>query len=73
LIEDEPRNFEAWVAGIAADHLEPARSRAYDELGDGPRAQSIATGWLRRKLSSQPQMPGVDPAALEESAAVTGN
>jgi hypothetical protein len=42
--------FEARVAQLVADHVEPARSKAYDELGDGHRALGIAVRWLRPKL-----------------------
>ena len=39
--------FEARVASLAADFVEPAKSKAYNELGDGRRAQAIAASWLR--------------------------
>jgi hypothetical protein len=44
---DDPAAFEARVASLAADFVEPAKSRAYNELGDGRRAQAIAVAWLR--------------------------
>jgi len=40
------------VAQLIADHVEPARSKAYHELGDGRRALSIAVGWLRSMVSA---------------------
>jgi integrase len=33
--------------GRGADFVEPAKSKAYNELGDGRRAQAIAVAWLR--------------------------
>ena len=50
----EPPGFDARVAELVADLVEPARVRAYDELGDGRRAQAIAVSWLRPKLASEP-------------------
>jgi hypothetical protein len=44
--------FDGCVAQIVADHVEPARSKAYDQLGDGRRALSIAVAWLRPKVSA---------------------
>jgi hypothetical protein len=44
--------FDARVVQLVADHVEPARSKAYYELDDGRRALSIAVGWLRSKPSS---------------------
>lgn len=44
---DDPVAYEAKVIALAADLVEPAKSEAYSELGDGQRAQSIATAWLR--------------------------
>ena len=51
-IEDDRPGFDARVSGLVVDLVEPARSRAYDELGDGRRAQSIAICWLRPKFAS---------------------
>ena len=53
-VADVQRAARPVAVGKAAhpDHVEPARSRAYDELGDGRRAQSIAIGWLRPKLAA---------------------
>ena len=48
--DDDPPAVEARVAQLAADLVEPARSRAYDEVGDGRRASSLAVRWLRPKL-----------------------
>jgi hypothetical protein len=44
---DDAATFEARIASLAADLVEPAKSKAYNELGDGRRAQAIATAWLR--------------------------
>ena len=47
---DDPAAFEARVTMLTADLVEPARSTAYSELGDGRRALAIAVGWLEPKL-----------------------
>lgn len=38
---------------LAADLVEPARSKAYNELGDGRRSDAIATAWLRTWIGPQ--------------------
>jgi hypothetical protein len=43
---DEEAEYGARVASLAADFVRPAKSKAYDQLGDGRRAQAIAAGWL---------------------------
>lgn len=48
---DDPVAFEAKVIALAADLVEPAKSKAFNELGDGRRAQSVAAAWLRTGLS----------------------
>ena len=48
--DDGPVAVEARVAQLVADHVEPARLKAYDELGDGRRALDIAVRWLRPTL-----------------------
>lgn len=53
---DDAAAVEARVAELVADHVEPARSTAYDELGDGRRAVAVATRWLRPKLAGHPQV-----------------
>lgn len=52
--DEDPSLFEARVAAFAANVVEPARSKAYDGLGDGPRAQRVATQWLRASLPLRP-------------------
>jgi hypothetical protein len=47
---DEPDAFETRVGELVADHVEPARVKALDELGEGRRAVSVATAWLEPKL-----------------------
>ena len=47
---DDPGAFDARVAALRSDLVEPARSTAYDELGDGRRALTIAMRWLEPKL-----------------------
>ncbi len=39
--------FDARVASLAGDFVEPAKLKAYDQLGDGRRAQAIGAAWLR--------------------------
>ena len=46
---DDVDAFEARVEQLVADHVEPARSTAYNEIGDGRRAYAIATAWARSK------------------------
>ena len=46
---DDADAFEARVEQLVADHVEPARSTAYNEIGDGRRAYAIATAWVRSK------------------------
>ena len=47
---DDPEVFEARVSERTADHVEPARVKALDEIGEGRRAVSIAMAWLEPKL-----------------------
>jgi hypothetical protein len=49
-VDEDQVAFDARVADLMADFVEPARSRAYDELGDGRRAIALAIRWLRPKL-----------------------
>ena len=51
--DDDQPALDARVAQLIADHVEPARSRAYDELGDGRRAMALAVRWLRPKLARE--------------------
>ena len=51
---DDPAAFEARVAQLTADHVEPARSNAWDQVGDGHRAMSLAVRWIRPKLDVAP-------------------
>ena len=47
----DPAAFEARVAQLIADHVEPARVKALDEMGEGRRAASVAMRWLGPRLS----------------------
>jgi len=49
---DDGAAVDARVAQLVADHVEPARSTAYNELGDGRRAVAVATRWLRPQLAA---------------------
>lgn len=44
---DDPVAFEARVTSLIADLVEPAKSKTYNELGDGRKAQTISAAWLR--------------------------
>lgn len=47
---DDPEVFETRVSELVADHVEPARVKALDEIGEGRRAVSVAMAWLEPKL-----------------------
>jgi hypothetical protein len=47
---DDQEGFQARVEQLVADHVEPARVKALDEMGEGRRAETIAMRWLERKL-----------------------
>lgn len=49
---DDPVAFEARVVRLVADHVEPARVKALDEMGEGRRAAAIAMRWLAPALGS---------------------
>jgi hypothetical protein len=51
--DDDASAVKARVAQLVADHVEPARLKAYDELGDGRRALNIAVRWLRPKILAE--------------------
>jgi hypothetical protein len=46
----DPDVASARVTELVADLVEPAKTTALEKLGEGERAQSIATAWLRPKL-----------------------
>ncbi len=50
---DDPLAGEAKVTSLTADLVEPAKSKAFNELGDGRKAQSIAAAWLRAGIPSE--------------------
>ncbi len=47
---DDPDAFETRVGELVADHVEPARVKALDEMGEGRRAVFVAMAWLEPKL-----------------------
>jgi hypothetical protein len=47
---DDPDGFTAQVERFVADHVEAARMKAFDEMGEGLRALSIAMRWLQPRL-----------------------
>ena len=53
LTDDDPTTVPARVAQLVADHVEPARLKAYDVLGDGRRAMNVAVRWLRPKILAE--------------------
>jgi hypothetical protein len=46
------------VTELVADLVEPAKSTALEKLGEGERALSVATGWLRMKLAPKTSTAG---------------
>jgi hypothetical protein len=46
----DPDAVSARITELVADLVEPAKATALEKLGEGERAQSIATAWLRPKL-----------------------
>ena len=61
---DDAAAVEARVEQLVADHVEPARSTAYNELGDGRRAVAVATRWLRPQLTAGPLVGVRGPGAV---------
>ena len=53
----DPDAISARVTELVADLVEPAKTTALEKLGEGERAQSIATAWLRPKLELDARMP----------------
>jgi hypothetical protein len=39
--------FEARISALVSDLVEPARSKAFNELGDGRKALALAVAWIR--------------------------
>jgi len=56
-VPEDPAAVEGRVEQLVADHVEPARSTAYDALGDGRRAVAVATRWLGPKLAADARTP----------------
>jgi hypothetical protein len=48
---DDPGGFAARVERFIADHVEAARMKAFDEIGEGHRALLVAMRWLGPELS----------------------
>jgi hypothetical protein len=46
----DPDAVSARITELVADLVEPAKTTALEKLGEGERAQSIATAWLRPKF-----------------------
>jgi hypothetical protein len=60
-----PANAEALfgrTTEFVTDLVEPAKAEALDKLGEGERALSVATGWLRTKLAPK-AISAVNPVA----------
>jgi hypothetical protein len=47
---DEADGFAALIERFVDDHVEPARLKAFDEMGEGHRALSVAVRWLAPRL-----------------------
>lgn len=52
--EADAVSLEARISKYVEDFVQPARSKAYNELGDGRTAHRIASEWLMRGLLSEP-------------------
>jgi hypothetical protein len=50
---------------LVADLVEPAKAEALEKLGEGGRALSVATGWLRTKLAPTAVAEGESVAEKE--------
>jgi hypothetical protein len=61
---DDQAAFDERVKQLVADFVEPARSKAYNELGDGRRAIDLAVRWLRPKMAAEAARKG-SPAPSE--------
>jgi len=48
---DDPEAVQRRVAALVADLTEPARSEAYNEMGDGRRAYAVGRAWVLDSLS----------------------
>jgi hypothetical protein len=46
----DPMAFEARVSELVAEHIEPTRAEALDDLGNGRRATAVARRWVGSKL-----------------------
>jgi hypothetical protein len=51
-VPEEAAAVEGRVEQLVADHVEPARSTAYNELGDGRRSAIISARWVRARLGA---------------------
>jgi hypothetical protein len=47
---EDPNAFGARVERLVADHVEPARMKALDDMGEGARAMAIAVRWLESRF-----------------------
>jgi hypothetical protein len=50
-VPPDPETLSRRTTELVADVVEPAKSKALEKLGEGERALSVATGWLRTKLA----------------------
>jgi hypothetical protein len=48
---EDPDSFAGWVGQFVADHVEAARMKAFDEMGEGHRAMSVVMRWSGPKLA----------------------
>src|SRR5215213_1578515 len=54
---DDPEAVQRRVAALVADLTEPARSEAYNEMGDGRRAYAVGRAWVLDSLSRSESSP----------------
>jgi hypothetical protein len=50
---DDPKAVERRVAALVADLTEPARSDAYNEIGDGRRAYAVGRRWVHASATTR--------------------
>ena len=49
----DPDAVSTRATDLVADLIEPSKSTALEKLGESDRARTIATGWLRVKLTTE--------------------
>jgi hypothetical protein len=60
---DDPEAVNSRANQLVADLVEPAKSTAFEKLGEGRPAFNIANAWLRGKLAPGISRPRIWPTA----------